>query len=184
MRFNRAGWLLDRLPYRHGSAMADALGSAPGFVLDLGGGTGRVAARIARPGLIVCDLERSLLERARMKGFPTVQCDVQHLPFRTNSVVGVFAVDAFHHFREQRAVLDEIERILRPTGRAVIEEIDPSSVTGFLLRIVEWLARFGSTFRTVSSMTTLFREASLHMEIVRWNRRDYAAIHEKASATP
>ena len=53
-------------------------------------------------------------------------------------------IDALHYMapEEQRALLQRAARALRPGGRLVIRELDPSR--GFRSRIAQWAERVGS----------------------------------------
>ena len=54
------------------------------YLLDLGGGTGRVSKKFTGLGLkvLVCDINRSMLEQAkRKKGLVPLQADAARLPF-------------------------------------------------------------------------------------------------------
>lgn len=95
-------------------------------VLDAAGGTGRVSGTFAMEvrHTVVCDASASMLQEAQRKGLETVQAEVENLPFTDAVFDRVLLVDAFHHLRDQRQALAELLRVLKPTGRMVIEEPD------------------------------------------------------------
>jgi ubiquinone/menaquinone biosynthesis C-methylase UbiE len=118
---------------RRGSARA---------VLDLGCGTGQLAARLRRelPGarVVGCDFSRGMLEhgRARDGGTAWVQGDAGRLPFRRAAFDVVVSTEAFHWFPDQPAALAEIRRVLRPGGRLVLALVNPRfALTGRLMRL-------------------------------------------------
>ncbi len=106
------------------------LGSCAGLdVLDAGAGVGRFTTRLARladgPGSVVAlDLFRSMLEAIYSRVRPTprlalVNGDINHLPFREGMFDLVFANHVLYHLRDIARGLDELARVLRPSGRFV-----------------------------------------------------------------
>jgi len=130
----RLAWLRPRL--RAGTAPA---------CLEIGAGIGATAARLVdelRPSLyIATDLDPRQLEAARRHlaerypaGLPAAldlrPADMLHLPFDDRSFDVVFAFVSVHHaspshrdFSNVPTALAEIDRVLRPGGRFVYEEI-------------------------------------------------------------
>ena len=94
-----------------------------GWLLDAGGGTGRVASHL-RPlvgRLVISDLSAPMLAQAQEKGIACpVQTHVERLPFPDGHFDRVLAVDALHHFTDQRLAVAELVRVLKPGGRLVI----------------------------------------------------------------
>lgn len=175
MDFERLGPLMDLVPYRHAARLAGLLGGAR-LVLDVGGGTGRIARRLRGAGarIVVADVSRGMLGRARTRGFDVVLADAAALPFRTASADAAIAVDAFHHFPAQEAAMREMARVARE--RIVIEEFDPASWQGRLIERIERAARFGSTFREPPRLARMAEEAGLAPRIERHSARDYALV--------
>jgi SAM-dependent methyltransferase len=122
---------------------------APGRLLEVGGGTGRVAA-LMRPmvdHVVICDLSSSMLRQGRAKGdCRGLQCFAEWLPFAQASFERVLVVDALHHFGDQRAAVGELWRVLKPGGRLVIEEPDITYLGPKLIKLAEKLALMGSHF--------------------------------------
>ncbi len=130
----------------------------PGLVVDLGGGTGRLAGFLrevnANP-LLVFDLSRRMLRELRDGSVHRVQGDAHHLPLRDRSVRLVFCFSAFPHFERQLEVLKECRRILRPGGYFVVlhdcsrEEINrfhsaqAPVIAGDHLPSLAWFRRWG-----------------------------------------
>ncbi len=77
-------------------------------ILDLGAG-----GRVIRPGVIAVDF-------LRMPGTRVV-ADVQKLPFRDGSVDLVVGTGLLEHVRDERELLAEVRRVLRPGGRVHFE---------------------------------------------------------------
>ena len=122
---------------------------ANGWMLDAGGGTGRVSAGL-RPylrGVVVCDSSVPMLQKSVGKSdISPIKGDVAQLPFSNDSFDRVLVVDALHHFKDPETAIEEFQRILKPGGRIVIEEFN---IKRFAVKIIAWaekLALMGSRF--------------------------------------
>jgi SAM-dependent methyltransferase len=106
-----------------------------GSVLEIGGGPGHLALRLARlaPGLTVAgvDIDPAMVERARMRaesaGVATrvehVMADVSAMPYPDGSVDLVVSTFSMHHWADPIGGLTEIHRVLRPGGSALIYDL-------------------------------------------------------------
>jgi ubiquinone/menaquinone biosynthesis C-methylase UbiE len=132
--------LVQRLTYRpeHDAVLGELSRGAPRRVLDLGCGTGQLAARVRRElphaEVVGCDFSRGMLEHAarRTHGLPLVRGDAQRLPFGPASFDAVVSTEAFHWFPDPGAALAEIHRVLAPRGRLLVSLVNPPA---------EWLSR-------------------------------------------
>jgi len=118
-----------------------------GWLLDAGGGTGRVASplRDLVAGVVLSDLSHPMLVHAIAKdGLRAVQARAQRLPFADASFARVLVVDALHHFGDQKGAIGELLRVLQPGGRLVIEEPDIEHVVVKVIALIEKLALMGS----------------------------------------
>jgi ubiquinone/menaquinone biosynthesis C-methylase UbiE len=103
------------------------------LVLDIGCGTGLLAARVRRelPRLRVvgCDFAGGMLARARARDRAGwwVQGDAGRLPFRSGTFDAVVSTEAFHWFPDKRAALREFRRVLRPGGQLMLALVNPRS---------------------------------------------------------
>ena len=93
--------------------------SAGDSVVDLGAGTGKFTACLARTGADVVAVEpvRPMLDVLR-RAHPAVRTfegSATQIPLADGSADAVFAAQAFHWFATREA-LDEIGRVLRPNG--------------------------------------------------------------------
>jgi ubiquinone/menaquinone biosynthesis C-methylase UbiE len=100
-------------------AIAWLLGPEPLDVLDLGAGTGKLTAALLAAGHRVTALEplpemRAILA-ATLHAATAIDGRAEQLPLADDSVDAVVAGSAFHWF-EREPTLDEIARVLRPSG--------------------------------------------------------------------
>ncbi|RME06045.1 MAG: methyltransferase domain-containing protein [Anaerolineae bacterium] len=129
-----------------------ALANLPcdGRLLDVGGGTGRVAQFFRREAaaVVLADESLRMLAQARQKdGLHLLAGQAEGLPFGGDSFDRVICVDAFHHLADQERALAEMWRVLRPGGRMVIEEPDIRHPLVILIAVVEKLTLMRSHFR-------------------------------------
>lgn len=120
--------------------------------VDVGGGPGRVARAIEAECRVVVDPARGMLGRARTHGIEAVCGDGSRLPIRDGSVDAVVVSDALHHIADQRGVLQETRRVLRPGGVLVVREFDPTTRRGRALVVAERAWGFDSTFASPEAL--------------------------------
>lgn len=95
------------------------------FVLDIGCGSGGVGAALARsiPKLLVVgvDHERSLVARAVEKGVAGLLADFERpLPFLDRRFDLVVMVDTIEHVENPKSAIQQVFRLLTPTGAFVV----------------------------------------------------------------
>jgi ubiquinone/menaquinone biosynthesis C-methylase UbiE len=132
---------------------------AKGLVVDIGGGTGRVAQVLADTGcqVVVVDVSPGMLKRVLDKpGLSPLMADAAALPFRTGSVSRVLIVDALHHIRKQGETIRELCRLLLPGGVGVVVEPDTRVFAVKLIRIMELVLLMGSHFLKDTELQALF----------------------------
>jgi len=99
-------------------------------LIEIGVGTGLVAQAIG-PHVIGIDISTSMLGRARRRLGPCVVLgDAGKLPFGPNTFAGGYGVWVLHLVADQRAVLAEVARVLRPASNFVIEPTITYSAPG------------------------------------------------------
>lgn len=108
-------------------------------VLDVGCGTGKqLAANRGRfPDAVLVGVDRfeRMLRIAleRCPGVFWLQADGATLPFRGEAFNYVTSQYSYQHVRRPRQLLSEVFRVLRPGGRFVMSNIDPWSMTGWIV---------------------------------------------------
>lgn len=101
-------------------------------VLDIATGTGLLASLLAREAaeVVGTDVTSEMLSLARERigtagqnNVTFVEAEAADLPFGSGSFDLVTCRTAFHHFPEPEAALAEMHRVLRSSGRLVIEDV-------------------------------------------------------------
>lgn len=125
--------LVQRLTYRpvHDVVLHVLRRSSPRRVLDVGCGTGLLAARLRREfdgaQVVGCDFSGGMLRHAaaREPSLAWVQGDALRLPFRAASFEAIVSTESFHWFPDPDAALGEFFRVLVPGGRVLIALVNP-----------------------------------------------------------
>jgi ubiquinone/menaquinone biosynthesis C-methylase UbiE len=139
-----------------------------GWLLDAGGGTGRVSAQLNAwvDHVVISDLSQPMLRQAQDKGdLRPVQAQVQRLPFPDNWFDRILVVDAMHHFGDQRTAIQDLVRVLKPGGRLVIQEPDINTNAVKVVALAEKLALMGSHFHTPAELRDLVASHGLPARI-------------------
>jgi demethylmenaquinone methyltransferase/2-methoxy-6-polyprenyl-1,4-benzoquinol methylase len=161
--FDHFDWVAPYYERVFGAQRADQLlaylALEPGSsLLDIGGGTGQIAAQLAGFVNRVCVLEPSsgMLAQGRSKGICLLQGVAESLPFPFASVDRILMVDAFHHLLDQRQTVRELVRILAPGGRLVIQEPDIDRWAVKWVALAEKMLWMRSRFYTAEEIRAMF----------------------------
>ena len=147
-------------------------------ILDVGGGTGRVAQALRGPAdeVVVMDESAAMLQQAGLKGLPAVRGQAESLPFADGAFAGILVVDAFHHLQDQQQAAVELLRVLAPSGRLVIEEPNIERVLVRLLALAEKLALMRSHFHSPPAVQQVFEAAGGSVRLVRQGASFWAVV--------
>jgi SAM-dependent methyltransferase len=130
-----------------------------GLILDVGGGTGRIASRLVgfAGAVIVADVSLGMLNQAQQKASLIPVCSASEaLAFPDNWFERILIVDAFHHVSSQRETARELWRVLKPGGRLVIQEPDIRALAVKLIALAEKLLFMRSHFLSPAQITGIF----------------------------
>lgn len=108
--------------------------SASHRILDLGCGSGSLAAQVA--GLNVTGVDIDVSVPARNEGFPRACADSDRLPFAGRSFDLVICHHSLEHVHDVPGTIAEIRRVLRPEGRLFVTVPDGSSFSDRLYRLL------------------------------------------------
>lgn len=142
-----------------------------GRLLDVGGGTGRVARALQGQVemAVIVDVAWGMVRVARRHpGLLPVQAVAERLPFADGTFDRVLIVDALHHVIDAARALEEMARVLRPGGLLVIEEPDirrwPVKGISLVERALGLCSRFLPPQALQARLAALGLEARIHEE--------------------
>lgn len=120
-------WSAERLQQITGY-LRPSLPQKGGVVLDLGGGTGVLSARLATlldAEFVVVDPSAAMTRYAPSHArISVVTARAEALPFTDATFDAVLVSDAFHHFPDQEGAVREIRRVAKPGAGVVMMELD------------------------------------------------------------
>jgi ubiquinone/menaquinone biosynthesis C-methylase UbiE len=127
-------------------------------VLDVGGGTGRVATAIREHAgeVIVADSSLGMLRQADQTQLGLACSNSESLPFPDDTFERIIMVDALHHVIHQGQTAREMYRVLKPGGRIVIEEPDIRKFGVKMIAVAEKLLLMRSHFLSPEKIVDLF----------------------------
>lgn len=147
-----------------------------GLLLDLGGGTGALAAHLAdalRCRVTVLDATPEMLaylpERDDVSG---IRGCAESMPFHDDSFDAVVVSDAFHHFGDQDGAVREMQRVVRCDGGVLVLELDREGG----MRLVVWAEKLlgePGTFFTPKEMCAFMAQRGIDGECEHTSRISY-----------
>ncbi len=173
-------WVFGGMPSDRLHALLDL--PAEGWLLDAGGGTGRIAETLRGQvgGMAVVDVSPGMVARARHKAdLNASQARVQQLPFADDAFDRIIVVDAWHHFDDQPGAVREMVRVLAPGGRLVVEDFNIDRFGVKLLALGEHLLLMGSRFHTPAQMRQLFAPHASRVTVHDEHALNYWVVVEK-----
>lgn len=176
--------IYDRLFQPRYAGQLIALAGLPtqGPLLDVGGGTGRVAQMLRGLAgqVIVADISLGMLRQAAGKdGLSGVCTPAENLPFEAESFSHVIVVDAFHHVCDQEATVRELWRVLQKRGRIVIEEPDIRSPMVWVVAAVEKLLLMRSRFVSPRRIAAMFNFEGAQTSVTRQGYTGWVVVEKK-----
>mgnify|MGYP001080723277 FL=1 len=152
-----AGWLRHAVP-------------ADGHVLDVGGGSGQLAALLSQTldaRVTVLDPTANLLAHVPSgERITAVAGSAESMPLPDSTVDAIVVTDAFHHFRDQSAAASEFARVTRPEGAVLVLDLDPRPLGIRLVALAERLVGEPGAFMTPEQMCAFMAERGIPGECV------------------
>lgn len=140
-----------------------------GRLLDVGGGTGRVARALRSQvsEIFIVDESPGMLSQAKLKNGLSLTCShSEALPFPDEFFERVIMVDALHHVGDQKGSAAEIWRVIKPGGLAVILEPDIRKLSAKVVAVFEKILLMRSHFLSPDQITRLFNYPNADTRIV------------------
>lgn len=88
-------------------------------VLELGAGTGEQARLLAQKGYEVAAIDMPSSAYYLQRVFPVTDYDGKSIPYPSNSFDVIFSSNVLEHVEDIDLLLEEIKRVMKPSGRAV-----------------------------------------------------------------
>ncbi len=129
--------------------------SLDGKVLDVGIGTGLFEDFLKGKGIqmdvIGVDTDRKMLEEAKKKGYLVMLANAEKLPFEDESFDLVISIDMINSVTDKEAVIQEIKRVLKPGGYAIISHFCNNYTKNQVWKKMEVLTR---PFKVIDARVT------------------------------
>ena len=153
-------------------------------LLDVGGGTGRIAQYFVKHVHQVCILDPSpgMLQEGQQKGLCITQGMAERIPFADQTFDRIIAIDSFHHLLNQRQAARELLRVLAPGGRLIVEEPNIAHCAVKLIALGEKLLMMRSHFLSAAKMRSLFEQNGAQVTIEEENTTLWLIISKPLQA--
>lgn len=154
---------------------------APRRVLDVGCGTGQLAARLPdaldAEQVWGCDAAPGMLEQARRRSAAVdwIQGTAENVPLPDGSVDAIVSTEAFHWF-DQPAALREFHRLLTPGGHLVVAFVSPRTRAASRALNASGLVGVGGHWPHRAKMRRLATDAGFRIDRQRQVRRGVATL--------
>jgi len=141
-----------------------------GRLLDVGGGTGRVARSLRDQAgqVVLADVSLGMLRVAAcIPGLQPAASASERLPYPDGSFSRALIVDALHHVEDHAQTAAEMWRVLQPGGRILVIEPDIRVFAVKLIALAEKLLLMRSHFLAPDQIAALFPQArtEIHIEV-------------------
>lgn len=150
-------------------------------VIDIGGGTGRLAEYISGSCKVVYVLDESkgMLSKvqANAKVIPILG-DALDTTFDSSSIDVVIMSDTLHHIENQTRLIEEIYRILKKDGKLLILDFEKKHIKTKILRAFECILFGKLYFRTGKEVINLIKDKFTVAKFID-NRYYFIIIGEK-----
>ncbi len=172
-------WFAGRLDKIVGELLMPAISpTKDDRILDIGGGTGRLARVLAEKcgEVWVLEPEKSRLRygREKRKNVKFMEGTAELMPFENEYFNKAIAIVSLHHFREPDKALSETRRVLKQNGLLAILEIDPGTIQGKVVNFFEnTLGNSGCTFYAPSTLKRKIMECGFGEMVIMQTRIGY-----------
>lgn len=130
-------------------------------VIDIGGGTGRLAEYLSQSCRVVYVLDESkgMLSKVRANSrVVTTLGNALDAPFDSNWADVVVISDVLHHIENQSALIEEISRVLKKDGKLLILDFEKKHIKTKILRAFEYILFGRLYFRTSKEVVSLLKD--------------------------
>lgn len=156
-----------------------------GRLLDVGGGTGRIARSLVGQAGQVVVADESWKMLSHTPDLPDLRLTAAHaerLPFPTGAFERVIMVDAYHHLTNQQQSLVELLRVCAPGGCLVVEEPDITHPGVWGIAILERLALMRSRFHRAEVIAGRLQGLGATASVHRQDTTAWIVAHKQPAA--
>ena len=152
-------------------------------VLEIGGGLGTDLAQFAKAGAVVTDIDLSAghlahaQENFSLRGLTGtfIHHDAEKLPFPDSTFDVVYSNGVIHHTPNTQVVVNEIHRVLKPGGKAIVMVYAENSLHYWRNLVTDLGLRQG-----LLESYSMGEIMSMHVEITENNARPLVKVYTKA----
>lgn len=132
------------------------------IILDIGGGTGRLAEHISKDcqKVYVLDESKGMLSKVKEnKKVQAILANALKTPFEDASVDVVILSDVFHHIKNQTKLIKEANRVLKKNGKLIILDFEKNHIRIKFLRAFEHLLFGKLYFKTSQEIKEIVQQS-------------------------
>jgi demethylmenaquinone methyltransferase/2-methoxy-6-polyprenyl-1,4-benzoquinol methylase len=134
-------------------------------LLDVGGGTGgltaRLVAKLGVPATVLDPTPEMVRYIPENSPVTAVLGVAEKMPLADASFDAALMCDALHHLRDQRAALREVARVVRPGGAVLVLDLDRGRTSTRAVGVVERLLGEPAAFLTPSELREMMVESGI-----------------------
>jgi len=152
------------------------------LVLDVGGGTGRIAEVINQQNceVIIYDQSIHMLNNVQNgnNNIFKVCGEVEQISFSENQFDNVIMVDTLHHVKDQQMAINAILYILKPGGTFILEEPDIRKFAVKLIALLEKVLLMRSYFLKPIEIVSLFPPEQSSIKVIEDGANVYFVVNK------
>lgn len=143
-------------------------------VLDIGAGTGYIAAQLMNScqEIHLLDESSEMLSHAPdCKELIKVIGDALNIPYEDDYFDVIILSDVLHHIKDQDTLMKECYRVLKPTGRIIVHDFHRKHLKTKLLELFERFLFGKLYYRTIEETSELLENSGFNIKKI--NHRGY-----------
>jgi demethylmenaquinone methyltransferase/2-methoxy-6-polyprenyl-1,4-benzoquinol methylase len=156
------------------------------IILDIAGGTGYLASKIASKTkqVVVLDSSKQMLNQAKKKqaDFKNIKIKLakaEKLPFDDNYFDSVVLIDALHHIKKVDRAIKEAKRVLKNNGKIIIFEFEIKGLKGWLFWLFEKIYVDNSKFIKPAQLLKKMQLHNFSGKIISVSKLKYLYVGKK-----
>lgn len=153
------------------------------LILDVGGGTGRIAEVLQKNGCEVVIFDPSIhmlrSDKNNHHNFMRVCGEVEKITFMENQFDNIIMVDTLHHVKDQKIAIESILNVLKPGGVFILEEPDIRKFSVKLIALLEKLMFMRSKFLYPDEIQKLFPQKNYSINMIEEDYNIYFIVHKR-----